>query len=321
MLEHDPIPWLMTAEGEAAVRARSSLGLAREDDNKVKRSVAGRLAKSQLRDGSFDHSPMKTAGVLCLLADLAPESSEGVVSRAGEFLFDVLQSQPGYHKASHVRPGTLTTPCDLGGFFGPHEARNEPHVLAHGAREVNFLREFEPLLGPKSPVRTERRSSFDRPNPGCSYTWGLMPLCYIIEALARAGSHADPRLKPGVNVLLGAQRCDGGWCRNLGGGFPCTMPALRALGAHPKLRRGDHAKAVLAWLRESQSSPWRGSMLFAALDAVARFDLALADPILADGLKAVARHQRQNGSFGTPCRVERVAAVIAAHRRLEMMAR
>ena len=61
MLEHDPIPWLMAAEGEEAVRARCSLELTREGDSKATRNIAWRLAKSQLPDGSFDHSPMKTA--------------------------------------------------------------------------------------------------------------------------------------------------------------------------------------------------------------------------------------------------------------------
>ena len=325
MLKYDPISWLMRQEDEAAVRARCALGLTREGDDTIARKVAARFAKSQLPDGSFDHSPMKTAGVVCLLADLASELSADVMSRAAEFLFGLLEAQPGYRKAARVRPGALTAPWDLGGFFGACESTSDAYEPTDGPREMNFFREFEPLLGPKSPVRTERRSSFDRPGPGSCYDYGLVPLCYIIEALCRSERHADKRLKPAVNVLLGAQRTSGGWCRNPGGGFPCTIPAVRAIGAHPKLRQTSHAETALAFLRNSQSSPlgsksqrqWRGSKLFAALHAVARFDLALADEILADGLKAVAGHQRQNGSFGTPCRVERVAAVIAARKRLD----
>ena len=324
MLKYDPIPWLMRQEDEAAVRARCALGLPREGDDKIAHKVAARFAKSQLPNGSFDRSPMKTAGVVCLLADLGPELSAEVMSQAGEFLLGLLEAQPGYREATRVRPGALTEPWDLGGFFGACEATSNAYGPTDGACEMNFFREFEPLLGPKSPVRTERRSSFDRPGPGSCYDYGLVPLCYIIEALCRGERHADKRLKPAVNVLLGAQRTSGGWCRNPGGGFPCTIPAVRALGAHPGLRQGSQAGAALAFLRDSQSSPpgsksqrqWRGSKLFAALDAVARFDLALADEILTDGLKAVAGHQRQNGSFGTPCRTERVAAVIAALRRL-----
>ena len=329
MLKYDPIQWLMRQDDEAAVRARCALGLAREGDDTIARKVAERFAKAQLSDGSFDHSPMKTACVVCLLADMAPELSAEVMSQAGEFLLGLLEAQPGYRKAARVRPGALTAPWDLGGFFGACEATSDAYGPTDGACEMNIFREFEPLLGPKSPVRTERRSSFDRPGPGSCYDYGLVPLCYIIEALCRSEFHADKRLKPAINVLLAVQRQSGGWCRNPGGGFPCTLPAVRAIGAHPKLRQTPHAEAALAFLRASQTSPlgskdqrqWRGAKLFAALHAVARFDLPLADEILTDGLKAVAGHQRQNGSFGTPCRTERVAAVIAARRRLEMKAR
>ena len=290
----------------------------------VRRAIQ-RVARSQLPDGSFGHSPMKTAGVVCLLADLAPEPSTSVLPRAGEFLFDVLQSQPGYDMASGVQPGALTTPCDLAGFFGPYEARNTPQVLARGAREMNFFREYEPLLGPKSPVRGRPRSSLDRAGPGSCYAWGLIPLCYVIEALCRGGFHSDSRLGPAVNAFLGAQRPSGGWCRNLGGGVECTIPAIRALGAHPKLRHGRGAVAALRYLRATQSggagrkaqTRWRGSRLYAALDAAARFDLAIAREIIVAGLSAAVQHQRRNGTFGTPCPVARVAAVVAACRRLE----
>jgi hypothetical protein len=324
VLKYDPIPWLLSQEGESAVRARRSLGLEREGDGEVARRMAERAAKSQLADGSFAHSPMKTAGVVCLLADLAPEIATRVMSRAAEFLVEVLASQPGYERARGVQPGELTEACDLAGFFGPYEARNAPEVLARGAREMNFFRQFEPLLGPKSPVRARRRSSLDRAGPGSCYAWGLVPLCYIIEALCRGGFGADPRLRPAVNALVGAQRKSGGWCRNLGGGVECTIPAIRALGVHPRLRQSRFAEAALGYVRATQSggagrkaeSRWRGSRLFAALEAVARFDLAIAKEIIGAGLKAAARHQRRNGTFGTPCAVARVAAVVAACCRL-----
>jgi len=325
MFEHDPIDWLMSREGEAAVRARRSLGLQREGDVAVARRVARRAARAQLADGSFARSPMKTAGVVCLLADLASEPSADVVTRAAQFLSAVLESQPGYGRARRVKPGSLDTACDLCGFFGPYDVRGEPEVIAEGAREMNFFREYEPLLGPKSPVRAKRRSTLDRAGPGSCYAWGLIPLAYVVEALCRAGRHGDSRLRPPVKALLGAQRSRGGWCRNLGGGVDCTIPALRALGAHPKLREDRRAEAALEFMRGTQTGRvgakargrWRGSRLFAILGAVARFDLPIARDILATGLAAAARHQRRNGSFGTPCPVQRVAAVIAASRRLE----
>jgi hypothetical protein len=319
MLKHDPIPWLLWQEGEAAVRARRSLGLEREGDAEAVGGIVRRAARSQRTDGSFSHSPMKTAGVVCLLADLATESSAGVVAEAGEFLFGVLKAQPGYDKAKCLRRGELTEPWDLGGFFG--EA--SPLTPAEGAQEANFYREYEPLLGPKSPVRWRRRSSFDRAGPPSCHLWGLVPLAYIIEALCRGGFHADPRLRPAVNVLLAVQRPSGGWCRNPGGGFECTLPAIRAFGAHPKLRRGTSAEAGLRVLRASQCSPhsrsrsrWRGCNLFAALHAAACFDSPVAKEIIVAGLSVAAQRQRRNGTFGTPCPVERVAAVVVASRRL-----
>jgi len=320
MLKHDPTPWLLAEKGEAAVRARRSLGLERQGDDEAVRRIVQRMAQSQLADGSFTHSPMKTAGVVCLLTDLATESSATVLSQAGEFLLGVLQSQPGYGKAKSLRPGGLTEPCDLGGFFGEATALTP----AQGAREANFYREFEPLLGPKSPVRWRRRSSFDRVGPPSCHSWGLVPLCYVIEALCRGGFHSDPRLKPAVKAMLAAQRSSGGWCRNLGGGVECTLPALRAFGVHPKLRRESCAEAGLRFMRVSQSSTdsrsqsrWRGCNLFAALHAAARFDSPVAKEIIVSGLSVVAQQQRRNGTFGTPCPIERVAAVVAASRRLE----
>jgi hypothetical protein len=224
-----------------------------------------------------------------------------------------------------VKPGALTTPCDLAGFFGPYEKRSDVRVMAEGAREMNFLREYAPLLGPQSPVRARVRSSLDRAGPKSCYAWGLVPLCYIVEALCRAGHHADRRLKPAVNALLGAQRKSGGWCRCLGGDVACTIPAVRALGTHPGLRDGRGAKAALGYLRAAQSGEagrkaqgrLRGARLFAALEAVARFDLPVAREVIGEALRTVAPHQRANGSFGTPHPAARAAVVVAACRRLE----
>ena len=312
MLKHDPTPWLLSQEGGSALRARRSVGLEREGDSEAVRREVQRLAGSQLTDGSFGHSPMQTAGVVCLLADLGPELSTSVLSRAAEFLFGVLQSQPGYDRPRPVRPGALATPCDLGGFFGPYGHRNLPEVMADGAREMNFYRTFEPLLGPKSPVRAARRSSLDRAGPVSCYAWGLIPLSYTIEALSRAGRTRDPRIKPAVNALLGAQRASGGWCRNLGGHPSCTLHALRAIGALPGLRLSTHAERALDFMQAT----WRRVSLFPALQAVARFDSA-ARALISDMFVEVADRQRKNGTFGTPCQVERVAAVLAAKHVLD----
>ena len=152
-LTYDPIPWLMTQNGLEAARARRILGLHREDDEGTVRSVELQLSKAQLPDGSFEHSLIKTAGVLNLLDDLKPFDSKTLIGKASSYLLSVLKAQPGYKRAEEVMPSSLRTPCDLCGFFGPYEDRNRPDVLASGAREMNFYREFEPLLGPKSIVR------------------------------------------------------------------------------------------------------------------------------------------------------------------------
>lgn len=311
MLEHDPIPWLEQQEGEDAVRARFSLGMENDRDDEIRRSIVERLTDSQLPDGSFDHSPMKTAGTLCLLGDLRLRSV-GVVSEAAEFLFNVFQSQPGYSRTIQVQPGALAKPCDLGGFFGPYEARNEPDALTYGAREMNFLREYEPILGPKSPVRAQRRSSRDRVGAGSCYAWGLAPLCYIIEALSCTGFHADHRLEPALSVLLGAQRESGGWCRNLAGHAKCTLYSLRAIGSHPELRVSTHAERALGFMHES----WKQASLFPSLQAVARFDSTAAHVLLEKMISEAARKQRKSGTFGRPCQIERVTAVLAAQQSL-----
>ena len=179
---YDPIPWLMTQNGLAAVRARRLLSLHRENDDEIVRSVELQLSKAQLPDGSFEHSIIKTVGVLNLLDDLKPFNSKTLIEKASFYLLSVLEAQPGYERAKRVTPSSLRTSCDLCGFFGPYEDRNRPELLALGAREMNFFREFEPLLGPKSVVRSSRRSNFDHLGASSCYSWGLIPLSYAIEA-------------------------------------------------------------------------------------------------------------------------------------------
>jgi len=313
MLTYNPIPWLIAQEGLPAVRARRLLGLNREGDEKAVRAIEGRLAGNQLGDGSFEHSPMKTAGILNLLDDLRPTGSEKVVKMAASYLLSVLKSQPGYEEAREVRPGNLQTPWDLCGFFGPYEDRNEPEVLARGAREMNFYREYEPLLGPKSPVRGVRRSSRDRPGPGSCYAWGLIPLCYTVEALCRAGYAQDEQIQPAINALMGAQRESGGWCRNLGGHPNCTTHAVRALGSHPDLRQSEYAERALMLMQ----AHWKGLNVFALVQAIGAFDLPIARDIIHNVLAALAPRQRKNGTFGSPYMIERVAAVLAVRKAYE----
>jgi hypothetical protein len=323
MLTYDPTPWLIAQESLPAVRARRMLGLQHEGDAAFVRHLEDTLAVEQGPEGSFGESPIKTAGTLNLLDDLRASASAETIARGGRYLLAVLQSQPGYERARGIVPGSLTTPCDLCGFFGPYDARAEPERMAGGADEMNAFRQYEPLTGPQSPVRGERRSSRDRAGPISCYAWGLIPLSYTIEALCRAGYARDERLQPALNALLGAQRESGGWCRNLGGHTGCSIYAIRALGAHPELRQSTHAERALRFWRETQLGErgadlqrwWRGTNLFAALQAASRFDLPLADEILRNALAEMAPHQRKNGTFGTPHRVQRVAAVLLAMAR------
>jgi hypothetical protein len=317
----------MEQDSLSALRARRKLGLQRDGDLPAVRSLEREFAAAQAPDGSLEHSLLRTAGMLNLLDDLNAAHSDETIARGAAYLLSVLQSQPGYRRATDIAPGSLATPCDLGGFFGPYETRGQPDVMASGAREMNAYREFEPLFGPKSPVREAPRSSRDRAGPSSCYAWGLLPLSYTIEALCRAGyarraEYArDERLQPAIQALLGAQRESGGWCRNLGGHPTCSLHAIRALGAHPELRQSQTAQRALRLLRAVQRGEqadttrwWSGSNLFAALGAVAAFDLPLAHHILHDSLTTIAPSQRKNGTFGTPCRVERVGAVLLALR-------
>jgi len=204
MMPYDPIPWLMAQDDHSAIRARRQLGLDRTGDPQAAHAIASALAGEQAADGSFAGSPMATAGVLCSLADLRAGGAETVIAGGRSYLLAVLAAQPGYRRALDVTPGSLRTPCDLCGFFGPYEDRSQPQVMAHGASEMNHYRSYEPLLGPKSPVRAERRSSRDRAGPSSCYAWGLIPLSYVVEALCRAGAAGDERLQPAIHALLGA---------------------------------------------------------------------------------------------------------------------
>lgn len=318
MLPHDPTPWLMAQEGLGALRVRRMLALEREGDEPAARALVNELSIAESREGLFADSPMKTAGLLNLLDDLCAGGTEGLVSAGASYLVGVLESQPGYERARGVAPGSLRTPCDLAGFFGPYADRGRPEALARGAQEMNSYRQYEPLLGPKTPVRMARTSSLDRAGPASCYSWGLIPLCYTLEALCRAGYARDERLRPAINALLGAQRESGGWCRNLGGHPGCTPHALRALGAHPDLRYSPQAERALRFVYTTAGlrAGWRGASLFAMLQAVAAFDLPLAGEILRDALAALEGRQRKDGTFGGPCEVERVAAVLVAVRAI-----
>jgi len=94
MLTYDPVPWLMAQEGLSAVRARRLLGLWREGDEQAVDLLQQELSKAQLRDGSFEQSPMKTAGVLNLLDDSRADDSEDLIAAGVSYLISVLRSQP-----------------------------------------------------------------------------------------------------------------------------------------------------------------------------------------------------------------------------------
>lgn len=313
---HASIAWLMAQDETAAVRARRLLDLHADGDEQHVRDLVQQLVRSQQSNGGFDSSPMKTAGVVALLADLRPANAEPLVDRAVSFLLSVLKSQPGYERATRVEPGSLQIPCDLCGFFGPYGDRGEPGVVADGAREMNAYREYEPLLGPKSPVRATPRSSRDRVGPGSCYSWGLIPLCAIVEAICRAGSGADPALAPTLAALLGAQRQSGGWCRNLGGHPKCTLHALRAIGAHPRVGSSHEADSALAFMART----WRRVNVFTALHAVIPFGTPMAHALIRDMLREAEVRQQPNGTFGKPCQTERVAAVLLARQKLHASA-
>jgi len=316
LLTYDPIPWLMAQKGLAAVRARRVLDLDRDDDDEAVRSVELQLLKTQLPNGSFEHSLIKTAGVLNLLDDLKPFNSKTLIEEGSSYLMSVLEAQPGYERARRVTPGSLRTSCDLCVFFGPYEDRNRPDALALGAREMNFYREFEPLFGPKTMVRASRKSSLDRPRPSSCYSWGLIPLCYTIEAVCRAGYAEDAKLKPAINVLLGAQRESGGWCRNLAGHPNCTLHAIRALASHSQLRHSPYSEKALRFMQQVSQDKrnrwWGGSNIFAAIQAIARLDTPIAQEIVQSAILSLAPRQQKNGTWGGPCRVERVTAVLYA---------
>jgi len=312
LLTHDPIPWLLEQESLSALRTRRLLGIDLREDADAVHALERDLAESQLKDGSFAQSPMKTAGLLNLLDDLRASDSEKQIARAASYLITLLESQPGYERARTVTPGNLRTPCDLCGFFGPYEDRASPEAMADGAREMNFYREYEPLLGPSKPVRTERRSSLDRAGPASCYSWGLIPLSYTVEALCRAGYAEDERLRPAINVLLGVQRESGGWCRNLGGHPTCTAHGFRWLGKHPQLRASEYATCALGFVRKNT----KGSGIFPALQALASFPRSIAGQIIRELLADLAPRQRKNGTFGKPHQVEKIAAALIAARAL-----
>jgi len=140
----------------------------------------------------------------------------------------------------------------------------------------------------------------------------LIPLCYTIETLCRAGYAHDEQLQPAINVLLGAQRDSGGWCRNLGGHPNCSAHGIRALGSHLDLRQSEYAERALRLMQRT----FKRANLFVVVQAVAMFDLPVAREIISDALAALAPRQQKNGTFGSPHRIERVAAVLVAKKAI-----
>jgi hypothetical protein len=82
---------------------------------------------------------------------------------------------------------------------------------------------------------------------------------------------------------------------------------MRALGAHPTLRQSPYAEGALRFLHAN----WRARDPYAILHVAAAHDLPVAREVVMEVLAHIAPRQRKNGTFGTPHRVERVAAVLA----------
>ena len=71
---------------------------------------------------------------------------------------------------------------------------------------------------------------------------------------------------------------------------------------------------------QHESGGWRlvkGQKTFATIQAVAAFDLPVADQIIGKTLLGLVPRQQKNGTFGGPNRVERVAAVMLAVKAIE----
>ncbi len=60
-----------------------------------------------------------------------------------------------------------------------------------------------------------------------------------------------------------------------------------------------------------------GVNLFVVVQAAAMFGLPVAREIISDALAILAPRQQKNGTFGSPCKIERVAAVLVAARALK----
>ncbi len=82
---------------------------------------------------------------------------------------------------------------------------------------------------------------------------------------------------------------------------------------HPQQRRSKYAERALGLVRRASIGP----NSFATFQAVATFDLPLARDILRDALGGIAPRQKKNGTFGTPHRIEKVAAVLAVVKALK----
>ena len=60
----------------------------------------------------------------------------------------------------------------------------------------------------------------------------------------------------------------------------------------------------------------KGRMPFAVIQILAGLDSPVAREIVREGLECLATKQQRNGTFGSPCAVERVAAVLCGVKAL-----
>ena len=96
-----------------------------------------------------------------------------------------------------------------------------------------------------------------------------------------------------------------------------------AFGCHSELATSQYAQRALEFMQATRRASrgcnaqfWRGNGVFAAMQAVARFDLAIAHDLIRDTLDYVTARQQENGTFGTSCKTERVLAALIALKAL-----
>ena len=71
-------------------------------------------------------------------------------------------------------------------------------------------------------------------------------------------------------------------------------------------------------LKFMRSSGWRGVNVYGGIQAIAAFESPIAREIIRGKLPDILSRQRKNGTFGSPCKIERVTAVLVASNALRL---